>query len=76
LFWADPTHRAPVHPDALAFVAKAVGLEVVEVRRLHPFPPDQALANSAQPEPVRELASKLDAWLSGPRDFLLVARKP
>ena len=76
LFWADPTHRAPVHPDARAFVAKAVGLEVVEVRRLHPFPPDQALANSAQPEPVRELASKLDAWLSGPRDFLLVARKP
>jgi hypothetical protein len=40
------------------------------------LPPDQALANSAQPEPVRELASKLDAWLSGPRDFLLVARKP
>lgn len=76
LFWADPTHRAPVHPDALAFVAKAVGLEVLEVRRLHPFPREQALANSAQPESVRELASKLDAWLSGPRDFLLVARKP
>jgi len=76
LFWADPTHRAPVHPDALTFVAKAVGLEVVEVRRLHPFPPEQALVRTDQPEPVRELASRLDAWLSGPRDFLLVARKP
>ncbi len=76
LFWADPTHRAPVHPDALAFVAKAVGLEVVETRALHPFPPEQALARPEQPEPVRELAGRLDAWLSGPRDVLLVARKP
>ena len=76
LFWTDPTHRVPVHADALAFVAKAVGLEVVETRRLHPFPPEQALVRPDQPEPVRELAGRLDAWLSGPRDVLLVARKP
>ena len=76
LFWTDPTHRAPIHPDAMALVAKAVGLEVVEVRRLHPFPPEQALVRPDQPEPVRELASRLDSWLSGPRDVLLVARKP
>jgi SAM-dependent methyltransferase len=76
LFWTDPTHRTPVHADALAFVAKAVGLEVVETRLLHPFPPDQALARPDQPGPVRDLAARLDAWLSGPRDVLLVARKP
>lgn len=76
LFWVDPTHRAPVHPQALAFVMRALGLEVIETRLLHPFPPDQALANASQPEAVRELAGKLDAWLSGPRDFLVVARKP
>jgi SAM-dependent methyltransferase len=76
LFWMDPTHRAPVHPQALAFVMRALGLEVVETRLLHPFPPEQALANASQPEAVRELAGKLDAWLSGPRDFLVVARKP
>jgi SAM-dependent methyltransferase len=76
LFWLDPTHRAPVHPEALAFVAKAVGLEVVETRFLHPFPPDQALASPSQSEAVRELAERLDGWLSAPRDYLLVARKP
>ena len=76
LFWMDPTHRAPVHPQALAFVMRALGLEVIETRLLHPFPPEQALANPSQPEAVRELAGKLDAWLSGPRDFLVVARKP
>ncbi|MDD5563510.1 MAG: methyltransferase domain-containing protein [Thermoanaerobaculaceae bacterium] len=76
LFWLDPTHRAPVHPEALAFVVRALGLEVVETRFLHPFPPDQALAAPSQPEAVRELAAKLDGWLSAPRDYLLVARKP
>jgi len=76
LFWTDPTHRAPVHPEALAFVARAVGLEVLEVRRLRPFPADQALANPTLPAPVLELAQRLDAWLSGPRDYLLVASRP
>ncbi len=76
LFWLDPTHRAPVHPEALAFVVKALGFEVMETRFLHPFPPDQALASPSQPEAVRELAERLDGWLSAPRDYLLVARKP
>ena len=76
LFWVDPTHRVPVHPDALGFVARAVGLQVVEIRRLRPFPSEQRLADPHQPEPVRALAERLDAWLSGPRDVLLIARKP
>jgi hypothetical protein len=65
-----------VHPQALGFVMRALGLEVVETKLLREFPPDQALASASQPEAVRALASKLDAWLSGPRDFLVVARKP
>ena len=76
LFWLDPTHRAPVHPEALGFIAGALGLEVVETRRVRPFPPEQALADPSQPEAVRALATRLDQWLSGPRDYLLVARKP
>jgi len=76
LFWLDPTHRAPIHPEAMAFVARAVGLEVAEIRGLHPFPPEQALAERGQSAEVRRLAERLDAWLSPPRDFLLVARKP
>jgi O-antigen chain-terminating methyltransferase len=76
LFWLDPTHHAPVHPEPLAFMVRAFGLEVEEVRRLHPFPPDQALARPEQPTEVRELATRLDGWLSGARDYLVVARKP
>ena len=76
LFWLDPSHRLPVHPEALGFVARAVGLEVVETRFVHPFPAEQALAGPSQPEAVRALAARLDGWLSAPRDYLLVARKP
>jgi SAM-dependent methyltransferase len=76
LFWIDPTHRVPIHPEALDFVIRAVGLEVVERRFLHPFPPEQSLAQPDQPEAVRALAERLDVWLSAPRDFVIIARKP
>ncbi|MCU0291963.1 MAG: methyltransferase domain-containing protein [Thermoanaerobaculaceae bacterium] len=76
LFWVDPTHHSPVHPDALAFVARAVGLEVREVRFAHEFPSEQQLARVGQTPEVRELAERLDAWLSAPRDFVLVAVRP
>jgi O-antigen chain-terminating methyltransferase len=76
LFWIDPTHRSPVHAHAVQFAAKAVGLEVVETRFMRPFPADQALARPGQPDAVFDLATRLDTWLSGPRDFVVVARKP
>lgn len=76
LFWIDPTHRMPVHPDSVAFVARAVGLKVLEVRYRRPFPSDQCLAREGQSPEVRQLAEQLDAWLSGPRDFAVIARKP
>ena len=76
LFWMDPTHLRPVHPEAARFVAEAVGLEVLEIRKLRPFPQEQWLAPRA-PEPAwQNLLAILDEWLSGPRDYLLIARKP
>lgn len=76
LFWVDPTHLRPVHPEAARFVAEAVGLELVEVRKLRPFPPEQQLAAQVNDERWRPIFQQLDAWLSGARDYLLVARKP
>ncbi len=75
LFWTDPTHRAPVHPEALSFVARAVGFAAQEIRYRRPFPPEQALAGVEQSAELRAVAERLDAWLSGPRDFVLLARR-
>lgn len=76
LFWLDPTHRVPIHPQALEFVLRGVGFEIVESLRLHPFPPDQSLLRPGQDAALAELAARLDTWLSGPRDFRIVARRP
>ncbi len=76
LFWVDPTHLRPVHPEAARFVAQAVGLEVVEIRKLRPFPPEQQLAARVEHGEWRWVLQQLDLWLSGCRDYLLVARKP
>jgi O-antigen chain-terminating methyltransferase len=76
LFWIDPTHKSPVHASAVEFAAKAVGLEVVRTDFMRPFPADQALARAGQPAALFDLASRLDTWLSGPRDFVVIARKP
>lgn len=75
-FWLDPTHLRPVHPEAARFVAEALGFEVVELRRLRPFPDERGLVGLAQDEGLRQALHVLDEWLSGPRDYLLVARKP
>lgn len=75
-FWLDPTHLRPVHPEAARFVAEALGFEIVELRRLRPFPDEQGLVGLAQDEGLRQALHVLDEWLSGPRDYLLIARKP
>ncbi|MGQ9495296.1 MAG: methyltransferase domain-containing protein [Thermoanaerobaculaceae bacterium] len=75
-FWLDPTHLRPVHPEAARFVAEALGFEVVELRRLRPFPAEQRLVGLAQDEGLRQALRVLDEWLSGPRDYVLIVRKP
>jgi SAM-dependent methyltransferase len=51
LFWLDPTHRAPVHPEALAFVARVLGRApgrlALGTPRLPPARP-QALASEGR----------------------------
>ncbi len=76
LYWIDPTHRFPVHPEAVAFAMRACGLVDVATELVHPFPADQSLAAPDQSDEVRRLAERLDAWLSGPRDFRVVGRRP
>ena len=88
-FWIDPTHRRPLPPETLRLLATASGLEVEGVEFLHPFPAEQRLAGAepasagaAAPEVaalsdrIDRLTGRLDELLNGPRDFVLVARRP
>ncbi|HSL84249.1 MAG TPA: methyltransferase domain-containing protein [Thermoanaerobaculia bacterium] len=85
-FWLDPTHRRPVHPDALELLARQAGFEPVERHELRPFPAADRLPEidlQTLPEDQRPLADQvnrlrdlLDDLLFGNQDYAIVARKP
>jgi O-antigen chain-terminating methyltransferase len=88
-FWIDPTHRRPLPPETLRLLATASGLELERIDYLRPFPAEQQLAAAApgpagDPAPevaalserIDRLTGRLDGLLNGPRDFMLVARRP
>lgn len=62
-FWIDPTHLRPLPPDLLQFLLLQRGFACADIRRLHPAAP-AATADAT-----------LQALLSGPRDYAVVARK-
>jgi O-antigen chain-terminating methyltransferase len=84
-FWRDVTHVAPLHPDALRFLAEAVGFGSVEVRFLAAFEASERLGLMALDgltgdglrlaEAFNAAALRLNSLLFGHRDFALVARR-
>jgi SAM-dependent methyltransferase len=89
LFWQDPTHQRPLLPETLELMLRAAGFDCDRRELLHPFPPDQMLADdeggtgavtdpeiSMLAERVDRLRNRLDEILHGPRDFAVWAVKP
>jgi SAM-dependent methyltransferase len=84
-FWRDPTHRRPLHPDALRLACEQAGFDPVEIRFLHPFPRSERLPEVALEgldQAARELAyrvnvlrDRLDEALYGAQDFAVIAAK-
>jgi O-antigen chain-terminating methyltransferase len=89
LYWQDPTHERPLLPETLELMLRAAGFELDRRELLHPFPPDQLLADdeggsgavtdleiSMLAVRVDRLRDHLDEILHGPRDFAVWAVKP
>jgi 2-polyprenyl-3-methyl-5-hydroxy-6-metoxy-1,4-benzoquinol methylase len=66
-FYVDPTHRRPLHPDTMAFIAEARGLNRVQILPLHPVDDGRRLAEAASP-----VAKVLNEYLFGPQDFAVL----
>jgi len=62
-FWLDPTHLRPLPPELLQFLLAQRGFVEADIRRLHPG------------EPAATTDPTLQALLSGPRDYAVIARK-
>ena len=85
-FWLDPTHRRPIHPDALRLSFELAGFDPVERLDLRPFPAADRLPEldlAAFPEAQRDLADRinrlrdrLDDLLFGYQDYALIGARP
>ena len=67
-FYLDPTHERPIPAALLQFLAAAAGLDVQDVRRLHP---DDATLARARDE---QWPAGLATLFGGPRDYAVLAR--
>ncbi len=84
-FWRDPTHRRPIHPDALRLSVEMAGFEDVEIRDLHPFSCQESLpeldvaalqgGEKALAHEINVLRDRLDETLFGFQDYAVIARK-
>ena len=69
-FYHDPTHRNPITPTGVEFLARYTGFGDTQIMRLHPYP-DEARVKGMDP-----LTERVNGHLCGPQDFAIVARKP
>lgn len=69
-FYHDPTHRNPITPTFITFLAQYHGLAEIEIMRLHPYP-ETAKVPGHDP-----LTERVNGHLCGPQDFALVAYRP
>lgn len=76
-FYRDPTHRAPLHPQLMEFLAEAAGFDEVELRFLNPptelpFELPPSFENGAD---LDRLIGHLNWALLGPQDYCVIAHK-
>lgn len=69
-FYHDPTHRNPITPTFIQFMARFFGFSDIEIRRLHPYP-ESAMVKGRDP-----LTERVNGHFCGPQDFSILAQKP
>ncbi len=69
-FYHDSTHRNPLTPTAMEFLARYTGFTKIQILRLHPYP-DAAKVPGNDP-----LTERVNGHLCGPQDYAIIAYKP
>ncbi|MGH8807152.1 MAG: methyltransferase domain-containing protein, partial [Noviherbaspirillum sp.] len=68
-FYSDPTHRHPLVPDVMEFIARQRGFAKAEILRLHPYPEFLRVQEDS------DTARRLNHLFYGPQDFSVLAWK-
>lgn len=80
-FYLDPTHVRPIHPEFLRFLVESRGFADVKIHYVHPAVPAETMINSGPPEGysdarLNRVVSAVEAFVYGPQDYVLTARRP
>lgn len=82
-FLLDPTHRYPVHPQALVFWMRYAGFRDVQVHRITPFPAEALLPEPGGlqvDEPLKaylnQVTTRLNDVLFGYAEYFVVGYRP
>lgn len=85
-FWLDPTHRRPVHPEALWACYEHAGFTGIERLDLRPYPEEERLPeipldglegqNRELADRLNRFRDELDDFLFGYRDYALIGVRP
>ena len=70
-FYADPTHKQPLHPETQKFLMEYRGFTNVELMYLHPLEEHQLLPDEEAPR----LAAALNSLVGCARDYAVVGYK-
>lgn len=69
-FFNDPTHKRPLPPHVLKFLAESRGFCRIEVLELHPFPKVYTFEDDG-----KVMTRRLNDYFYGPQDYSIVGRK-
>jgi 2-polyprenyl-3-methyl-5-hydroxy-6-metoxy-1,4-benzoquinol methylase len=75
-FYADPTHRHPIHPDTIRFVLESQGFVDVDLKywaKQNSIFEDES---EAQDGYLGEIESIIMDWFKSPPDYAVIGRKP
>lgn len=75
-FYLDPTHRTPVHPAFMRFMAQSIGFEVAPIEFVDEFPDQYKLAiQESANEDLKKVVDQLNNQLYGAQDYYVVCKK-
>lgn len=67
-FYLDPTHKSPLPPELLRFLAEYRGFSDIEILRLHPSRNFSSTGSGSSQDDINNI-------LFGPQDYALIAKK-
>ncbi|GKT10729.1 methyltransferase domain-containing protein [Desulforhabdus sp. TSK] len=69
-FYMDPTHRNPLYPASVAFIAEFRGFSQVKILHLNPPPDYNRIDEEGSP-----VAGRFNEYFYGPRDYAVIGYK-